>query len=232
MYFTKLHGSIALGGVVLTGEEYNETYLQTPKMDKFLCSLMMTSSIVFIGCSLEDYVVQLRRVLTAQFSGHIPLSYAILPASEKNIRRAEWLRDITRIDPVFYADGRHSEVDLYLKHINSHCCSALAEQYIEDGTAKGIARQVISKRWSEIGEINRELIQLIFSIGGSIAHADLVQPAYSEKPTSLLANISGTERLYRVLFLSSIGLMTEMLAEGAKVYLISASMQSFLESLR
>ena len=46
---------------------------------------MLRYHIVFVGCSLEDEILRIRRKLCFDFSSRIPTAYALLPESENNV---------------------------------------------------------------------------------------------------------------------------------------------------
>lgn len=84
-FFVKLHGSLSGSSIVLSTEEYDRTYLATPKISIFLTTLMLRYHIIFIGCSLEDEIVRLRRKISFDFDKMIPMAYALLPYNEYNL---------------------------------------------------------------------------------------------------------------------------------------------------
>jgi hypothetical protein len=229
MFFVKIHGSINLDHVVLSTEEYNELYFK-PHINRFLSALMMSYSILFIGSSLEDQLIQMRRTLTAEFEGNLPLAYAILFRSDKNVRRERWLCDIARIQPLFYDDPEHLGVDNYLMQLQIECDQVLNELPTSQGTARNFRSQDYDKRWSEIGEINRQIVYLTQSMGGSIRHRDLMELADGSRVPERIRDISSSERIYRILFLTSCGIVTETMDSGEKVYLLTSETQEFLET--
>ncbi len=198
-FFVKLHGSVSGGGYVLGTEEYDRTYLSSSRVIFFLVALMLRYHIIFIGCSLEDEILRLRRRLCLDFDGNIPPAYALLPRNGANLARRQWLVNQARIIPLLYelntdGDGAtHGGVDEFL--------SATREDVDATGRAEtrsmtmGIPETLRAlpepKRLQEIGLLNRDLLSFIARAGGTtgLAHADLLQPhkATIRCPNSVLS---------------------------------------------
>jgi hypothetical protein len=113
-FFVKIHGSLSISNFVLSTQEYNEVYLRSNKISNFLKAVMMKYHLVFIGCSLEDHILDIRRQLALDYDGNIPMSYAIVPESRRNLRRAPNLRKEYAIDCIFYPEGQHQCLDHFL----------------------------------------------------------------------------------------------------------------------
>lgn len=113
LFYVKLHGSLSGSGIVLSTEEYDRAYLRSPQVSTFLQALMLQYHLVFIGCSLEDELVRIRRKLTGDFGGLIPRAFAIMPRTSRNEARMKFLRMSASIDPIWYSadDPEHSGVD-------------------------------------------------------------------------------------------------------------------------
>jgi hypothetical protein len=221
-FFVKVHGSVGAGHVVLSTADYDRTYLATPRMTSFLTSLMMCYHIIFIGCSLEDEIVRLRRSMTVDFCGMIPLAYAVLPKLESNLRRKAWLRSHATIECILYdVDDAHTGVDLFLQQ-SAEC----VDWVYREGAAASVGVQLrqlpLPSRLNSIGELNLHILRMIAKLPmRSVSHIDLIEleAIHSVDVFSSVVKITPEERIYRVLFLVSLGLLDEIVAsDGAKSY--------------
>jgi hypothetical protein len=234
IFFAKIHGSTDVARVVLSTEEYGETYFRTPRMERFLNAIMLTSTLVFLGCSLEDEIVNLRRRLTSEFEGHIPLAYALMPTNDRNLRRLDWLRSSARIEVVLYDDPTHAAFGRFLTHLRNETQRLAVDPAIGADTAARLTTLPIEERWEELGEINRELIRWIHRLGGSVSHRQLLEipDADGKEPrrgSKLVRDIAGTERIYRLFFLVSIGCLVERVDGRERAYVLDADMQDYLD---
>jgi SIR2-like domain len=210
-FFVKVHGSVSGSRIVLGTEEYDRVYLGAPQMTAFLTALMLRYHLVFIGCSLEDEVLRLRRTLCQHFQRIIPTSYAILQETPFNRSRRSWLREQALVECLFYPseDKTHQAVDQLLA-----LAAACAESRIQEvGASQGeLSAMKPVARLREIGTVNQELLELVVSQPDhSISHEDLInleRLKTSSVGPSLVA-ISPEERHYRMLFLISIRLVNE-----------------------
>jgi hypothetical protein len=212
-FFVKIHGSISGVDVVLSTEDYGRTYLGSPRTTSFLTALMLRYHLVFVGCSLEDELVRLRRKLASEFARVIPAAYALLPATETNRQRANWLRDSAMIECIMYpaVDHDHHAVEGFLEEAAS-CTDWALHRGSRAAITKRLSDLNISERVSAVGETNVLLLALIArQPDRSISHADLVELGrlHADKADALLYRLTPDERVYRVLFLVSVGLIGE-----------------------
>lgn len=211
-FFVKLHGSLSASQIVLTTEEYDRTYLCSPQVTEFLTAVMLRYHLVFIGCSLEDEIMRLRRKLTIDFSGNIPMAYAILQETDENVSRAQWLRKYTETECIMYPreDTRHFGVDSFLAASAKDNVFSGIGRYVLSTSARSLSKQAASKRLKHVGSVNLELLSWVASSPTGLTSAVVVDPSSADtKPPSLVSSISPEERYYRVLFLVSIGLLLE-----------------------
>ncbi len=104
-FYVRLHSSGWEGQRVLTSEDYAHAYLDggaVKTVRPFLRALMLSYPLVFIGCSLEDRILDLRRELHQIFNRHIPAAYALLPDTEENRDREETLLKFYDIRSILY----------------------------------------------------------------------------------------------------------------------------------
>ncbi|MFD0894267.1 SIR2 family protein [Luteolibacter ambystomatis] len=108
--------------VVLSSEDYFKAYLNNSEIKTvipFLKAAMLSHHFVFIGCSMEPRLLDLRKELYQAFDGEIPVSYALLPNTQQNRDREGYLGTFA-IRPVFYdvetvSDPPHMAVDQFLE---------------------------------------------------------------------------------------------------------------------
>jgi hypothetical protein len=226
-FFVKTHGSISGGRVVLSTEEYDRTYLASPRVNAFLSALFLRYFVIFVGCSLEDEVVRIRRKLAVDFEGLIPPAYALLPDNAYNRTRAGWLRDAAVVESILYPvqDDTHAAVDQFLAEAAS--CSDLATAGGLSGeiTRTDLSRLDVVDRLQRIGTVNLELLRLLASLPArQLPHVSLVNLNRLEEAEiqPRLFEISAEERVYRMLFLVSVGLTEEQSTrDGGTVYRLS-----------
>jgi hypothetical protein len=222
LFFVKTDGSISGGRVVLSTEEYDRTYLGSPRMNSFLSALCLRYHLVFIGCSLEDELVRIRRKLAVDFDGLIPTAYALLPHTSDNRGRADWLREVAKIDPILYtaSDPEHRAVAEFLVEAAACADPATGRGTNEELTRTEFVKLAIPNRLDRVGTINRELLHMIRARPKhTIDHKDLVGVSLLGKVDvgPQLEILSPEERVYRVLFLVSVGLLSERRAAGGRV---------------
>jgi NAD-dependent SIR2 family protein deacetylase len=226
MFFVKIHGSISDSNIVLGTEEYDRTYISKPQMTAFLTALMLRYHLVFIGCSLEDEILRLRRKLSHDFEKQIPSAYALLPDSRHNVQRASWLKDFTQIYSIFYenTDNTHSAVDRFLEEC-AKCADPQVDSRVGSTTMKDLRSIEGIDRIKRIGTLNVELLTLIHTQPNhSIRHFDLLNIGNIEDMdiSSELLDMSPDERFYRILFLTSINLLAEDVeADGLPRYTLT-----------
>jgi len=234
LFFVKVHGSISGSEIVLTTEEYDRAYLSTSRISTFLTALMLRYFVVFVGCSLEDEVVRLRRKLVVDFEGLIPTAYALLPDTEQNRVRRGWLRDVAQIESITYPEGdaNHSSVTYFLEQAG-HSADLLADH----GRMTGLTRtdflgMPIQERLAGIGTVNEELLRIVCdSSDNRISHTDLVELSRydSDSGGMSISKISPEERVYRMQFLVSIGLVEELKEDTLK-YILPGDVLSVVNS--
>ena len=119
-FYAKLHGESWRKSGVLTVEDYNRTYIREPYLEKFMESVMLSRHLVFVGCSLEADLLQMRSRLFNVFAPSLPKAYALLPDTPANQRRYNYLKDHVGIecwlydphDPAYRSE--HGAVDDFL----------------------------------------------------------------------------------------------------------------------
>jgi SIR2-like domain len=237
IFFAKIHGSTDIGRIVLSTEEYGEAYFRTPRMERFLSAIMLTSTVLFMGCSLDDEIVGLRRRLAAEFEGHIPLSYALVPQTKRNLRRREWLRSAARMQLIIYNDPTHSAFDCFLKNLSVRVQQMTVDPGLRADTATRLTSLSLPERWQELGEINQDLLRWMHRSDGSLRHHQLLElldapDGDRRKPSKLIADITGAERIYRLLFLVSAGCVIERLDDGQRLYVLDSDVQDYLDRTR
>jgi len=227
MFFVKIHGSISGSRVVLSTDEYDRTYINTPQMISFLTALMLRYHPVFIGCSLEDEILRIRRKLNYDFFGQIPTAYALLPGNERNRHRTAWLREEAQIDSVFYPedDKEHIAVDRFLKEA-ADCADHTDKQSLESITQNELLKAKPPERSKKIGQTNIQILELVSELPGhTIQHLDLLNPTRFSDDSDIgptLSGLSPEERIYRALFLVSIGFLREEKGiDGAPRYVLT-----------
>jgi hypothetical protein len=224
LFFVKIHGSINAGNIVFGTEDYDRTYVTTPQMSSFLTALMLRYHLVFIGCSLEDELLRLRRKLSFDFKGQIPTAYALLSGDDHNRHRETWLREHAQIETVLYSqlDRSHVSVDQFLRQAAA-CSDHTDRQSVAGVTQTELLKLTPRERWSRIGEANLELLKFVSRLPRKeVHHLDLLNPerlAADRDIGPLLAGLTPEERVYRALFLTAIGLLTERVGhDGAARY--------------
>ena len=215
-FFVKLHGSITNGGYVLSTEEYGRVYIRRPSTKVFLLAAMLQYHFVFLGCSLEDEVLGLRREACETFSGNLPLAYALLPDNKRNHSRAKWLFDNCLIQTLFYVPKetgrklhRHHGVEVFLNELKASDDPA----YLEIVSAPAVSYSTETsdqkdKMLLSIGTMNRSILRFITSRGG-IQHSELLYGTTRDLMPIGVRSISHAELFYRIQFLISSGMILE-----------------------
>lgn len=238
-FFVKLHGSITGGNYVLGTEEYDRTYINTPQVTSFLIALMLRYHIIFIGCSLEDEILRIRRKLCFDFSGRIPTAYALIPHTTSNFARKTWLRTYAQIEPLFYEaelEGHpsHYEVDCFLEKA-AQCTDKITDKSKDDNITSEWRKLSLEQKVTNIGLINKELLQIILkaSEDHSISHQKIINLSLLNDVNinKMILNISPEERIYRVLFLETIGLIkTKKSPDDSLSYIVPQEVFNILNS--
>jgi SIR2-like domain len=234
-FFVKVHGSVGGSRVVLGTEEYDRTYLATPQMTAFLGALMLRYHVVFVGCSLEDEILRIRRKLCHDFQRMIPTAYALLPRSRINRTRWAWLREQAQIESLFYpeSDQIHGALDQFLLEA-ARCCDAGPAALAKGATQAELAAMGSEACLDVVGIVNLQLLRVIADQPShSIRHVDLLNllsaNLVDRNIGPIVADITPEERVYRVLFLASIGLLEEKrTADGSRSYGIAPSIAEAL----
>ncbi|WP_448659140.1 SIR2 family protein [Sphingomonas sp. CJ99] len=216
-FFFKMHGTLETGPVVLSTESYDRIYLADPVIRNFLSATMLRYALLFIGCSLEDQIVALRRQLLLDFKGIIPPAYAILPLSPENEARSEWLENYAQINVILYDNkkGAHQELDKILEDLSE---AASNRAQIRNGRAitrsvRGYLGEAIPERMLSIGTRNRAILTFIASRPGrKIEQSTVVQLLVASETLfeDSLLELNAEEFVYRVMFLHQIGLVDEI----------------------
>ncbi len=222
-FFVKIHGSVSGSEIVLSTEEYDRIYLAAPQMTAFLTALMLRYHLVFVGCSLEDEILRLRRALCQHFKRVVPLAYALLPDDPRNRSRLSWLRTQAMVECLLYsaADHTHQAVDEFLAA--AAACANDPAKPQEIGATQGELRMMKTKqRLGAIGSINRELIKVVVGQPNhTLPHLSLIKLEHLKSAAidQALLETTEAERTYRMFFLVSIGLVTEeRLEDGTHIY--------------
>ena len=225
LFFVKIHGSVSGSRIVLSTDEYDRMYIATPQVSSFLTALMLRYHLAFIGCSLEDEVLRLRRRLSSYFSGHIPTACALLPDDEANRLRSQWLREFAQVEALLYpANEDHTGVDNFLAQAAAQA-DMVSVRGLSDGTQAELHRVSPRERLRRIGDVNQRLLEYVVSQPDeTVCHSELLRLGVSWTPgvTSALSGLTADELVYRVLFLVSIGLLFEEPTEdGTSRYTLS-----------
>lgn len=225
-FFVKLHGTIGGSQIVLSTEEYDRMYLGAPQVSAFLTAVMLNYHLVFLGCSLEDELVRLRKRLNVDFGGVIPMSYAFLPKSRDNVLRSGSLRDNAQIESLLYPenDTSHRSIDWVLHKLSTLVIPSKSLRLSMSRTAAEVLRERPERRLKSIGNLNRALLKWIFDNPGHLISKDtILNPrAATSKAPPHLARQTPEERMYRVFFLVSLKLVEERVSRKAVVYTIPA----------
>lgn len=216
-FFVKIHGCVSVNKYILTKEEYRDSYLKEDKIRFFLNALMMNHSLVFIGCSCEDEIMSIRRNLLDCYGGSIPMSWAILPRTKYNLERSSKLSEEFHVESLFY-DTDSKLLDPHERYV-SYLESFLRNRGVMHRDP--LVREQIDLPTEQKIKVQDLLDQKILSWirrlpEQKIRHADLVNNDYIENvgvKSKLdfidIRKMSSKERLYRVRFLTVIGLLEE-----------------------
>ena len=245
LFFVKLHGSVSSSEIVLSTDEYDRAYIATPQVSSFLTGVMLRYHLVFVGCSLEDEIVRMRRDLTRRFRGILPSAYALLQETADNKARQSWLRNLAQIESMFYpqADRTHDSVDRFLREAAESSDPVTAAANPASGLSASTAAQTVQryraepplKRLFMAGLENQRIVALASRMPDcALHHRDLVNPARTGTPEGdLLSSLSPSELTYRALFLISVGLLDEGVgADGERIYQVGDPVNRALADLR
>lgn len=124
----KLHGNVGdQNTYIFSQQQYNDAYGEeinfTKPLAKTLRQIFVSSSLVFIGCSLEhDRTLDLFSTVVESKEFEIPDHFAILnkPTSHAETQAKENLLLEMKIRPIWYeidSDGGHTKLEKLLKYI-------------------------------------------------------------------------------------------------------------------
>jgi hypothetical protein len=91
-FLVRLHSGNWHYDGVFTSEDYHNTYLlngSCSSVREFLKALNITHQIVFIGSSLEDRILDVRREMFQAFKGFLPNAWALVPATPENLGKRD-----------------------------------------------------------------------------------------------------------------------------------------------
>lgn len=218
-FFLKLHGDLS-GDVVLSSEEYDRVYLQSPRVDYFLRACMMQRPIIFLGCSIEDAVLKQRRRLFELFGQGLPPCYQVAARGPDAEVRSHWLEDYADIKTLFYnaSDRSHVEFDLFLCDLVERMRQANIRKFgIRPGRLiRDTLKQDGKYKKDTIGKLNHQIIDVVRSYSdGRCAYLRLLEEIALTIPGLGVENL-----FYRIAFLISIGALVEV---GGEEMIIAAS---------
>ena len=213
LFFVKLHGSLSGPNVVLTTEEYDESYLRTPQIGAFLQAVMLQYHVIFIGCSLEDEVLRIRRRLTGDFDGHNPPAFALLPGDPRepaNQARTRYLKKQTNTEVIWFRkDNSFQGFDEFLHYL------AGLPKPPEDIRAL-LRFQRHEDRLKRLSPRNERLWHHIAGLPDQSATVNELLSQLDADPSlkgRLCTNSLEDEMKYRLLYLTEVGLVTESVEE-------------------
>ncbi|OYW73288.1 MAG: hypothetical protein B7Z37_22070 [Verrucomicrobia bacterium 12-59-8] len=126
-FYVKLHGGTDEVSSVMTSEDYAKTYLpgsQAPTVSYFLNTLMLSYPVVFIGCSLEPRILEIRQTLSQVFSKTLPKAWALMADDKISLAKEEQYWREHHIKIIRYgktsAGDNHLAVDHFLE-LTSKC---------------------------------------------------------------------------------------------------------------
>jgi hypothetical protein len=219
-FFVKLHGSITGQDLVLTTEEYDNAYLRTPQISTFLQALMLQYHLIFIGCSLEDEIVRIRRRLNKDFRGSIPAAYALMPKNPQNETKSLFLTTAANIQPIWYPstaeDKDHKGLD------------DLLGQFASIDVAEDIRNLIrfpnLNDRFSRVSPTNKKLLGHIAEKNTrSIDLTTLIDEIQFDQKLRDKIGLRGDleeEVKYRLLFLMAIGLLSQRKSSAGPIFTI------------
>ena len=235
-FFVKLHGEAWADKPVLCSDDYVRAWQTSPRIRHFMTATMLRYRIVFIGCSIEDEIVRLRQGLWADFGRALPLCYALLPNTGQNRIRTKSLAEDAGIEVIPYditgvSDG-HTEVDTFLR-----LCAGIPQSDSIDGTLAPFRSMTTAEKLRQIGEINRALLRTVrgqpeLRLEDKNLYCPLWESLDLGTEGARIRSCSEGERVYRVLFLTSVGLLRETSIGGRHFFEIPANVVERLTSIR
>ncbi|MFQ5631085.1 MAG: SIR2 family protein [bacterium] len=116
----KLHGDIdRFESIIMTSRDYDNVMFRNPHIRTFLHAIFLTSTLLFIGYSMNDPDFQmLMTELPLLFEGATPMSYALLPDVPEILRKN--YKDRMNITVLPYdAHDNHKEVTKILQELRN-----------------------------------------------------------------------------------------------------------------
>jgi hypothetical protein len=186
---------------------------------------MLQYHLVFIGCSLEDEIIRIRRKLVADFRSSIPTAYAILPKSPLNEARSRFLASAALIEPIWYdaaaGDREHRALDDLLDQFGN---IRLPEDI------RSLMRfRKLSDRLARISPRNKRLLAYIATQNGrSIDLRALTDELQynQELREKICSNELEDEIKHRLLYLMAIGLLWENETNQGPVFTIPTGLSN------
>jgi hypothetical protein len=220
IFFVKIHGTINTGTIVLTSEEYQDAYFKNSKISNFLIAAMMTYNFVFIGSSIEDEILRIRQRLCADYGGGVPLAYALMPATEANVRKSRWLLKNARIQVILYPSGRHEALDELLEKFCDIERTQSAKHFPSTAQMATVrAMRLQDEKRAAVGLINLAIIRYIQqACAGVLTKEQILRLAPCPTLPGELARMSRDELFYRVVFLVGCGLLSESEYDDKTLY--------------
>jgi hypothetical protein len=225
-YFVKLHGDTWADSQILSTSDYVQSWMSSPRIRHFVTAVMMRYRLVFIGCSLEDVILQLRLRLWADFGKALPKAFALLPDVAANRLRRQELKEEAGLESLLYpvkkngtGDG-HEAVDTFLQE--ARLCADLSKSDPNVGTLSAISKGSLVERLEAVGAINRHLLAVLSRQPQCrLKYVHILDPYFDQVPQEksrfVLSALSEGERLYRIFFLVSLHLIEEQ-TEGQTVF--------------
>lgn len=222
-FFVKLHGDVWADGKVLSTADYVQAWLTSRRIRHFLTAVMMQHRLVFIGCSLEDEIVRLRMGLWADFAGELPGAYALLPDTPANRLRRRELEKDAGMETLLYSMTKespgHRALDDFLREARS--CADYREPEPASADLPKLQARPLPERLVAVGAINRHLLAVLSRLDGRrLRYAYVFDPYFEQVQQGgsrhVLSTLSEGERLYRLLFLISLGLVKEVVEQDTK----------------
>jgi hypothetical protein len=216
-FFVKLHGEAWADTPVLCSDDYIRAWQTSPRIRHFMTATMLRYRIVFLGCSLEDEILRLRQTLWAAFNRALPRCYALLPNTAQNRIRGRSLIEDAGIELIPYeisSDGDgHMDVDSFLRQARQ-CAETLHSDSLGN-TFSAVSKMNGSQKLLQIGEINRSLLRIHRAqpnrrLEDKYLYSPLWESLDLSGEQSTMRACTEGERVYRVLYLVSIGLLREV----------------------
>jgi hypothetical protein len=130
--------------------------------------------------------------------------------------------------PMTSAGDGHGLVDEFL--CEARKCSDFRGAGSTIGSLATIRALPLAEQLQAIGAINRHLLAVMKSqVDGRLKYAHVLDPHFEQVPQghsrSVLGTLSQSERLYRVFFLASLGLLSEQTDSGTQYFAIAGGLR-------